>query len=116
MPPEVCVLNPMHPLKPSEIKALLDTPGCAPVLLDVREPWEYALYHIAGCISIPMGQIPSRRGELDPNARIVVICHHGMRSEQVARFLEQAGFTDVANLEGGIDAWAREIDPEITLY
>ena len=106
----------MRSLNPSELKALLDIPGCAPVLLDVREPWEYAICHIAGCKSIPMGQIPNRIGELDPKAKIVVICHHGMRSEQVARFFEQAGFADIVNLQGGIDAWAREIDPKMTRY
>jgi rhodanese-related sulfurtransferase len=106
----------MHSLNPSELKALLDTSGPATLLLDVREPWEYAICHIAGCKSIPMGQIPSRMGELDPNANIVVICHHGIRSREIAQLLEQAGFTDVANLQGGIDAWAREIDPEMALY
>lgn len=106
----------MCPLNPSELKSLLDAPGPAPVLLDVREPWEYAICHIGGCKSIPMGQIPHRIRELDPKAKIVVICHHGMRSREVARFLEQAGFTDVSNLEGGIDAWSREIDPRVTQY
>ena len=63
-----------------------------------------------------MGQIPDRIGELDPRAKIVVICHHGVRSQAIAQFLEQAGFIDVANLRGGIDAWAREIDPEMSQY
>jgi rhodanese-related sulfurtransferase len=106
----------MHSLNPLDLKALLDSPGPAPVLLDVREPWEYALCHIGDCKSIPMGQIPDRIGELDPRAKIVVICHHGVRSQAIAQFLEQAGFIDVANLRGGIDAWAREIDPEMSQY
>src|ERR671918_3541 len=86
--------NPMHSLNPLDLKALLDSPGPAPVLLDVREPWEYALCHIGDCKSIPMGQIPDRIGELDPRAKIVVICHHGVRSQAIAQFLEQAGFID----------------------
>jgi rhodanese-related sulfurtransferase len=106
----------MHSLNPLDLKALLDSPGPAPVLLDVREPWEYALCHIGDCKSIPMGQIPDRIGELDPRAKIVVICHHGVRSQAIAQFLEQAGFIDVANLQGGIDAWARQIDPEMIQY
>ena len=63
-----------------------------------------------------MAELPSHLEELDPKAAIVVICHHGMSSQSIARFLEQAGFVDVANLNGGIDAWAREIDPKMTQY
>jgi len=63
-----------------------------------------------------MQQIAARLGELNPNATTVVICHHGMRSRQVARYLEKSGFTDVINLYGGIDAWSREIDPAIARY
>jgi rhodanese-related sulfurtransferase len=63
-----------------------------------------------------MAELSGRLGELDPTATIVVICHHGMRSQAIARFLEQTGFVDVANLQGGIDAWAREIDPKMTQY
>ena len=106
----------MRSLQPSELKALLDTSACAPVILDVREPWEYAICHIDGCRLIPMAELPSHLEELDPKATIVVICHHGMRSQAIARFLEQAGFVDVANLQGGIDAWAREIDPKMAQY
>jgi len=88
----------------------------APLLLDVREPWEFAQARIEGSIHIPMHQIPSRHGELDKNAEIVVICHHGMRSAQVTHYLDQLGFAQVYNLSGGIDAWSREVDPNVPLY
>jgi rhodanese-related sulfurtransferase len=65
---------------------------------------------------IPMGQIADRIGELDPSKETVVICRSGGRSMQVARFLEQRGFKDVANLSGGILAWSSELDPSIPAY
>ncbi len=85
-------------------------------LLDVREDWEYAICHLANSKHIPMQQIPGQLSSLDLEAPIVVICHHGMRSLQVAYFLSQSGFKDVTNLTGGIDAWAREIDQGMATY
>lgn len=87
-----------------------------PLLLDVREPWEFELARIQGSRHLPMHEIPQRHAELDPNAEIVVICHHGMRSAQVTQYLDHLGFQNVYNLSGGIDAWSREIDPEVPLY
>lgn len=87
-----------------------------PLLLDVREDWEFAIAHIEGSRHIPMNQIPERLDELEPGHETVVICHHGMRSEQVARYLEQHGFTDVGNLSSGIDGWAREVDNKVPVY
>ncbi len=87
-----------------------------PVLLDVREPWEYQTCRIEGSRHVPMGEIPARAGELDPKAEVVVICHHGGRSMQVAMFLEKQGFSDVINLAGGVDAWARTVDPAMPVY
>ena len=84
--------------------------------LDVREPWEHELCHIAGDLHIPMGQIPTRWGEIPQDRPLVVVCHHGMRSRQVAEFLLSRGFADVANLNGGIDAWARTVDTALELY
>ena len=86
------------------------------VVLDVREPWEFARCQIAGSVHVPMNQIPDRLAELTPAATIVVVCHHGMRSLQVARYLSAQGFNDVANLTGGIDAWARTVDPSLATY
>jgi rhodanese-related sulfurtransferase len=85
-------------------------------LLDVREPWEHELCHIAGDMHIPMGQIPGRLAEIPRDRPLVVVCHHGMRSRQVAEFLLAHGFTDVSNLDGGIDAWARSVDPALARY
>jgi len=86
------------------------------MLLDVREPWEVNLCMIDGSSSIPMGTIPQQLAQLDPDAQIVVICHHGARSMQVAAFLDRNGFAHLHNLTGGVDAWAREIDPSMPLY
>lgn len=98
----------------AEAKRLHNSPGT--LFLDVREPWEFALCHIAGSVHIPMGDIPARFGEIASDAIVVVLCHHGMRSRQVMHFLSQSGFDDVRNLAGGIDAWAREIDPQLATY
>lgn len=87
-----------------------------PVLLDVREPWEYELCHVTGSKHLPMAAVPARLGELDPEREVVVVCHHGGRSMQVAMFLERAGFTSVHNLMGGVEAWARDVDPAMARY
>ena len=87
-----------------------------PLLLDVREPKEYALCHIQGAKHIPLGEIGVRLGELDPEQEIIVICHHGMRSLQAAMQLAAHGFDKVSNLSGGVDAWAAEIDPAMPRY
>ncbi len=86
------------------------------VLLDVREPDELATVKVEGARWIPMREIPQRLGELDANAPIAVMCHHGGRSERVAGFLIARGFTDVANVEGGIDAYAERVDPSLARY
>jgi rhodanese-related sulfurtransferase len=94
--------------------------GHAPLLLDVREEWEVAVaaIRIEGVPArhIPMGRIPERLGELDPEQPIVCICHHGMRSAQVADFLERQGFATVYNLAGGIDAWSEQVDASVPRY
>ena len=98
-----------------ELKARIDR-GEAPILLDVREPWETSAVRLPGARLIPMNTVPARLAELDPDAEIVVYCHHGMRSWNVAAFLAQRGFTKVSNLTGGIDAWARRVDPAMRRY
>lgn len=92
-----------------------------PLLLDVREPWEFeqASLHADGLetINLPMSQIAERVAELDPSRPTVCLCHHGMRSAQVAAFLEQRhGFTSVTNFTGGIDAWSLEVDAGVPRY
>jgi rhodanese-related sulfurtransferase len=87
------------------------------VLLDVREPWEFHAAHIQGSTLMPMGDVPSRAfQELDPEARIVTICHHGVRSMNVAVWLRNQGFENAQSLRGGIDAWSAEVDPAIPRY
>ncbi|QWF69939.1 rhodanese [Methylomonas paludis] len=88
----------------------------APVLLDVREKHEYAYAHIPASQLIPLGQISERYDELDKNAEIVVICHHGVRSLQACHFLQQLGFSQLSNLQGGIDAWSVLCDSSVPRY
>ena len=90
--------------------------GKMPTVLDVGEPDETRLAPFAGAVEIPMGEVPSRLTELDPDDEIVVLCHHGIRSARVAAFLDQQGFRRVANLTGGIDAWSLFIDPNVPRY
>jgi rhodanese-related sulfurtransferase len=86
------------------------------ILLDVREPWEFATAKIEGSVPIPMGEIPARLQELDPDAHIVTICHAGVRSMNVAVWLRNQGLENVQSLRGGIDAWSREIDASVPRY
>jgi rhodanese-related sulfurtransferase len=89
----------------------------APLLLDVRESWEYDTASLPNSLLMPMGDVPSRaHTELDPDAPIVVMCHHGARSLNVAIWLRDQGFTHAQSLSGGIDAWSRTVDPEIPRY
>ena len=89
----------------------------APTLLDVREPWEYQTASIPNSLLMPMGDVSARaHTELDPDAPIVVMCHHGARSLNVALWLRDQGFTHAQSLSGGIDAWSRTVDPNIPRY
>jgi rhodanese-related sulfurtransferase len=87
-----------------------------PIMLDVREPWEYETCHIPGVLLMPMRTVPQRWQELDKSRPVVCICHHGGRSMQVAGFLEQQGFQQVINLTGGVHAWASLVDPTMPTY
>jgi rhodanese-related sulfurtransferase len=103
-------------ITPAEVKEKLEN-GDRPVLLDVREPLELQLARIEGALHIPMGEIPMRANlELDPDAHIVVVCHHGVRSLNVTNWLRYQGFERVQSMRGGIDRWSREIDPTVPTY
>ena len=110
----------MTELPVRELTALLRSLAEPAVLLDVREPWEVALAPLAvegaTLLAIPMQQLPARLAELPPSWPVVCVCHHGVRSRHVAAWLERAGFDDVHNLAGGIDAWSREVDPAVPRY
>ena len=85
-------------------------------LVDVRDPWEIAIASVTQCIHIPMSEIPARMSELDSAAPVAVLCHSGGRSAAVARYLSEQGFAQVANIAGGIDAWALDVDSSISRY
>ena len=107
----------MRKIQPVELKDWLDDPQRqSPFLLDVREHWEFERCHIPGSQLMPMSSIAGQLAELDAERETVVICHHGVRSFHVARFLEHNGFNNVINLTGGVDAWAKEVDRTMPLY
>lgn len=92
------------------------TSGGDPLVLDVREPGEVAICALPDSLHIPMGALPARVGELPRDRDIVVVCHHGGRSAQVTMWLRSQGFSQATNLNGGVDAWARRIDPNMKVY
>ena len=106
----------MREFSASQRKGYLSETDSNPLLLDVREPWEFQICHIDGSRLIPMGQIPTSLGSLDPGRETVVICHHGIRSRSVGRYLEHAGFTNVINLSDGVDGWAKSVDKTMATY
>ena len=85
-------------------------------LVDVREAWEIKIAAVQKSIHIPMGEIASRLSELDLDKPVAVLCHAGVRSAQVANFLGSQGFSRVANVGGGIDAWAQQVDDSLARY
>jgi len=107
----------MQQMTAPELAAWLADPAREqPLLLDVREGWEFETCHIAGSTLIPMHLIPVRVSEIDDGREVVCICHHGARSMQVAAFLERNGFSNVTNLTGGVHAWAVQVDPSMPKY
>jgi rhodanese-related sulfurtransferase len=107
----------MKQITPRELAAWLADEGREkPLLLDVREPWEFERARIAGAELVPMREIAGRLDEINPARPIVAICHHGGRSLQVATFLEKNGYNNVHNLAGGVDGWSKTVDPAVPLY
>ena len=107
----------MQQMSPIELRTWLDDAGREqPLLLDVREPWEFGMCKIDGSVPMPMNSVPARFRELDPARQVVVVCHHGGRSMQVAMCLERQGFDKVINLAGGVAGWAAQVDPSMATY
>ena len=111
----------MRQLSASQLQQwLADAQRAKPVLLDVREPWEFALARIelpgATLLHVPMRDIPGRLAEIPRTQPVVCICHHGARSAQVVAFLLQQGYPSVYNLTGGVDAWSVAVDPGVPRY
>ena len=105
----------MTEISAQDLKARLDA-GTPPTLLDVRQDWETKLCRLENAVHIPIEEIELRTEELDPQSEIVVYCHQGVRSAAVAEYLRSLGFADVKNLAGGLDFWARAIDPTMRRY
>lgn len=110
-------INPDWEVTPQDVKARFDA-GEDLALIDCRTPEEHATARVDAARLVPMQDVPARLSELEEHLDepVVVMCHHGQRSLQVAAFLKEQGFTDVKSLAGGIDRWAREIDPAVPRY
>ena len=87
-----------------------------PQLVDVREPWEFEICHLENSINIPMGQIPQSLSTFSTVPESVIICHHGVRSMHIIQYLQQQGINNLINLDGGVDAWAQQVDKDMPLY
>ena len=98
----------------TELDAYLQ--NAEPLLVDVREPWEFDICQLPGSINIPMGQIPQHLENIRQANECVMICHHGIRSMNVIQYLLQQKIEHLINLDGGVDAWAREVDSNMPLY
>jgi rhodanese-related sulfurtransferase len=105
----------MDEITPQELKKRLDRHD-APALLDVRQDWETRICRLKHAIHIPIEEIELRTDELDPEQELVVYCHQGVRSAAVAEYLRRLGFRNVKNLAGGLDSWARVVDPAMRRY
>jgi len=104
-----------YEISAAEAAALLKENGAK--LIDVREPWEFATAHVVGSLAMPMGDVPARaHQELNPEERLVVMCHHGIRSMNVTVWLRNQGFEQAQSVRGGIDAWSAEVDPAVARY
>jgi rhodanese-related sulfurtransferase len=110
-----------YEISPTELAALVkeskEGKESKAKILDVREPWEFSTAHIEGSVPMPMGEVPSRaHQELDPEERLIVLCHHGVRSMNVTVWLRNQGFEQAQSLRGGIEVWAVEVDPTVGRY
>ncbi len=102
-------------LNPADVVALL-AGADAPIIIDVREQWEYDLVHLPVSTLIPLNSLSAKASDLDPSRSYALLCHHGMRSEMAANWLMQHGFSRLINIDGGIDAWSMDVDPALPRY
>lgn len=102
-------------ISPQQLQKLLASEN-PPLLIDVRDQWEYDIAHLEGAWLLPLGEFDVHVGDVPRDREIVVYCHHGMRSAAAVYMLLQLQYTDVKNLSGGIDRWASEIDPGMPRY
>jgi adenylyltransferase/sulfurtransferase len=98
------------------MKKALDNPALGIKVIDVREPDEFQIVHIDGVPLIPLGSLPQRFTELDPNQHLYIHCKSGVRSMRALQFLREQGFKYVKSVKGGISAWADEIDHTLAKY
>ena len=113
--PETAATELEFHITPPELKARWER-GDRPCLLDVREQLEYGIVHLPDATLVPLGELVSRQGELDPDRELIVYCHLGVRSMKAVAYLRQAGFARARNLRGGIDAWTTQVDPTLARY
>lgn len=106
----------MRHISVTDLKRYLEQPNGQPLLLDVREPWEYQICHLENTKLVPMNQIPAALKHLDKNRETIIICHHGVRSYRTGLLLKGCGFSDVVNVTGGISEWAKRVDPNMSTY
>ena len=106
----------MRHFTPKQLQEFLASTSEQPLLLDVRERWEFEYCSIEGSVLIPMGQLPDKLETLDPSQEIIMICHHGIRSRQMGYYMEQAGFKHITNLDGGVEQWANDVDMTMKRY
>ncbi len=106
----------MESISPAQLRDLMNDPEAEIIIIDVREDWELEHCKITNCLHIPMNLIPDSLHQLEFNLPIIVYCHHGLRSMQIANFLTSHGYIHVLNLEGGINAWANDVDSDMATY
>ena len=106
----------MRHFTPRQLQDYLAQSDTKPLLLDVREPWEFEYCSIKGSILIPMGELASKIDTLDPLKETIMICHHGIRSRQMGYYMEQAGFKSITNLDGGVEQWAEDVETDMKRY
>ena len=106
----------MRHFSPIQLQEFLASTNEQPLLLDVRERWEFEYCSIEGSVLIPMGKLPDKLETLDPSQEIIMICHHGIRSRQMGYYMEQAGFKHITNLDGGVEQWANDVDMTMKRY